>query len=115
MSFVKYCEERGYDPGMDMTRETRIQLAEGYAKKRLETRTKEIGMTIQEFRRQNYGQTVVSCEELAEAWAKHVNKELFDLMQLALDIINPALDILPETYDDEIDAFLKAKRDFDND
>jgi len=32
MTFEKYCEDLGYDPGMDMTRETRIKLAVGYAK-----------------------------------------------------------------------------------
>lgn len=36
MNFIEYCEERGYDPGMDMTRETRIELAEDFAEHRVE-------------------------------------------------------------------------------
>lgn len=39
--------------------------------------------------------------------------DMTDLLQKAADIIEPALEILPETYDEEIDAYLKARRIFE--
>ena len=41
-------------------------------------------------------------------------KELKELLQAANDIISPACEILPETYNEEIDAFLKLKRKIDS-
>ena len=53
-------------------------------------------------------------------WALKAKKEykalqkekenLSKLLDLANAIISPALEILPETYDDEINAYLEAKR-----
>ena len=42
MSFIKFCEDRGYDPGMDMSRELRIHLAEAYARHKNEELQKQV-------------------------------------------------------------------------
>ncbi len=40
-------------------------------------------------------------------------EDLIELLQAANNIIEPAMDILPDTYQEEIDTFLKLKREID--